>query len=341
MAKIRVAVLAGGRSSEHEISLASARSVADGLDRSRYDVREIEIGRDGSWALGEGSRAELPAGSTEAGLPIPSEGRPPEPLGDVDVVFPVLHGPFGEDGTVQGLLELADVAYVGAGVTASALSMDKDLFKSVMRDKDVPVVRSLTVRRGDRGRVENPFGYPVVVKPARLGSSVGISIVREEGDLAAAVELAFAHDEKILLEEHVSGVEVECGVLGNEEPIASLVGEIVPLASDWYDYEAKYADGGMELVVPARISDEANRRVQELAVASFVAADCEGMARVDFFVRDDGEVLVNELNTIPGFTATSVYAKLFEASGIPYAKLLDRLVELALERRDRRRGLRY
>jgi D-alanine-D-alanine ligase len=343
VAKVRVAVLAGGRSSEHEISLASARSVADGLDRSRYDVREIEISRDGStWALSEGSQAELPPGAApEAGLPIPSGDRSPELLGGVDVVFPVLHGPFGEDGTVQGLLELADVAYVGAGVTASALSMDKDLFKSVMRDKNVPVVRSLTVRRGDRDRVENPFGYPVVVKPARLGSSVGISIVRQEADLAAAVGLAFDHDEKILLEEHVSGVEVECGVLGNEEPIASLVGEIVPLASDWYDYAAKYDEGGMELVVPARISDEATRRVQELAVASFVAADCEGMARVDFFVRDDGEVLVNELNTIPGFTATSVYAKLFEASGIPYAELLDRLVDLALERRDRRRGLRY
>ena len=343
VAKVRVAVLAGGRSSEHDISLASARSVAQGLDRSRYEVREIEISRDGStWALGEGSQAELPPGAAlEAGLPIPSGDRSPELLGGVDVVFPVLHGPFGEDGTVQGLLELADVAYVGAGVTASALSMDKDLFKSVMRDKNVPVVRSLTVRRGDRERVENPFGYPVVVKPARLGSSVGISIVREEGELGPAIDLAFDHDEKILLEEHVSGVEVECGVLGNEEPVASLVGEIVPLASDWYDYEAKYADGGMELVVPARITDEATRRVQELAVASFVAADCEGMARVDFFVRDDGAVLVNELNTIPGFTATSVYAKLFEASGIPYGELLDRLVELALERRDRRRGLRY
>jgi len=237
------------------------------------------------------------------------------------------------------ILELADVAYVGAGVTGSALAMDKDLFKAVMRDKGVPVVRSVTARRG--ATVENPFGYPVVVKPARLGSSVGISVVRTPDELAPAVELAFAHDEKILLEEHVSGVEVECGVLGNEEPVASLVGEIVPLASDWYDYEAKYAEGGMELVVPARISDEATRRVQELAVASFVAADCEGMARVDFFVRDDGEVLVNELNTIPGFTSTSVYAKLFEASGVPYGELLDRLVDLALARRDRRRSLRY
>ena len=330
----------GGRSSEHEVSLASARSVVAGLDPARYDVREIEIGRDGRWELPAPDRAEL-EGEPAGRLPLPANGSTAEPLGEVDVVFPVLHGPFGEDGTVQGFLELAGVAYVGAGVTASALCMDKDLFKSVMRDKGIPVARSLTARRWDRGRVESPFGFPVVVKPARLGSSVGISVVREEAELAPAVDLAFEHDEKILVEEFVEGVEVECSVLGNESPIASLPGEIVPLASDWYDYEAKYADGGMDLVVPARVSPEATARVQELAVAAFVAADCEGMARVDFFVRPDGEVVVNELNTIPGFTATSVYAKLFEASGIAYAELLDRLVELALERRDRRESLRY
>jgi D-alanine-D-alanine ligase len=337
----------GGRSSEHDISLASGRSVIESLDPERYEVREIEIGREGRWALGSGSDSggvlEPGARPSQADpeLPIPVDGGSPEPLGDVDVVFPVLHGPFGEDGTVQGLLELADVAYVGAGVTASALSMDKDLFKAVMRDKGVPVVRSVTALKRHADRVENPFGYPVVVKPARLGSSVGISIVREPDELAQAVELAFQHDEKVLLEEFVRGVEVECGVLGNDEPVASLVGEIVILSSDWYDYSAKYDEGGMELVVPARISDEATQRVQELSVASFVAADCEGMARIDFFVREDGEVLVNELNTIPGFTATSVYAKLFEASGIPYPELLDRLVELAVERRDRRAGLKF
>jgi D-alanine-D-alanine ligase len=321
--------------------------VVESLDTERYDVREIEIGRDGHWALdsGSGATGELEPGlAGEAGrtdLPIPVEGGSPSPLGDVDVVFPVLHGPFGEDGTVQGLLELADVAYVGAGVTASALAMDKDLFKAVMRDKGIPVVRSVTALGRHADRVENPFDYPVVVKPARLGSSVGISVVREPDGLSAAVDLAFRHDEKILLEEFVSGVEVECGVLGNDEPIASLVGEIVIVASDWYDYSAKYDDGGMELVVPARISEEAARRVQELSVAAFVAADCEGMARVDFFVREDGEVLVNELNTIPGFTATSVYAKLFEASGIPYPELLDRLIELAVERRERRAALAF
>ncbi|MBD0290297.1 MAG: ATP-grasp domain-containing protein, partial [Thermoleophilia bacterium] len=197
------------------------------------------------------------------------------------------------------------------------------------------------LRRWDERRIESPFGFPVVVKPARLGSSIGISIVRAPEELPDALGLAFEHDEKILLEEFVEGVEVECSVLGNENPVASLPGEIVPLASDWYDYEAKYAEDGMDLIVPARIGEDAAARVQELAVQAFVAADCEGMARVDFFVRPGGAVLVNELNTIPGFTATSVYAKLFDASGIPYEMLLDRLVELALARSERRRGLRF
>ena len=329
----------GGRSSERDVSLMSGRSVVEGLDAARYDVREIEIGGDGRWRLPPArAQGELAAEGESLPLPVAAVGDV-EPLGEVDVVFPVLHGPFGEDGTVQGLLELADVAYVGAGVTASALAMDKDLFKSVLRDKGIPVARSIALRPGDAPAA--PFGFPCVVKPARLGSSVGISIVGSVPDLPAAVELAFAHDEKILVEEFLDGVEVECSVLGNLEPIASVPGEIVPLASDWYDYEAKYADGGMELVVPARISAEAASRVQELAVAAFVATDCEGMARVDFFVRPDGEVVVNELNTIPGFTATSVYAKLFEESGLPYPELLDRLVELALERYERRASLRY
>ena len=250
----------------------------------------------------------------------------------------MLHGPFGEDGTVQGLLELADVAYVGPGVAASAVAMDKDLFKAVMRANDVPVTRSVTVLARARSRARNPFDFPVVVKPARLGSSVGITLVRTPRELEPALDLAFAHDEKVLLEEYVSGTEVECSVLGNEEPFASIVGEIVPLKADWYDFASKYDDGGMELVVPARIPAEQIARAQELAVRAFVASDCEGMARVDMFARDDGEVLVNELNTIPGFTATSVYAKLFEASGISYPELLRRLVELALERHERRAG---
>src|SRR5215218_2034138 len=328
----------GGRSSEHEISLASARSVLESLDPERYEVREIEIGRDGRWELPRGRQEEL--GPGEAPLPVPLNGQP-EPLGDIDVVFPVLHGPFGEDGTVQGFLELAGVAYVGAGVTASALCMDKDLFKAVMRDKGIPVVDSVTVLERNREQVENPFGLPVVIKPARLGSSVGISIAKTPEEFSRALDLAFEHDEKVLVEEHCAGVEVECSVLGNEEPIASIPGEIVPLVSEWYDYKAKYEEGGMDLVVPPRLDEATIARVQELAVAAFVASDCEGMARVDFFVREDGKVLVNELNTIPGFTSTSVYAKLFEASGISYRELLDRLVELALERRDRRERLKY
>jgi len=329
----------GGRSSEHAISLESARSVLQGLDPERYEARAIEISRDGRWELGQAApQGELGAGA--AGLPAPVENGA-TPFAGVDVVFPVLHGPFGEDGTVQGFLELADVPYVGAGVAASALCMDKDLFKKVMRGNGIPVPDSVTVRRRHRDSVENPFGYPVVVKPARLGSSVGISVVRRPEDFAAAVDLAFDHDEKILLERFVDGVEVECSVLGNEEPVASLPGEIVVLKGDWYDYAAKYDEGGMELVVPARIPEAAQRRVQELAVAAFVASECEGMARVDCFVRADGEVLINELNTIPGFTATSVYSKLFEASGLPYRELLDRLVELALERHRRRGDLRY
>jgi D-alanine-D-alanine ligase len=238
---------------------------------------------------------------------------------------------------VQGLLELADVPYVGAGVTASSLCMDKDLMKAVLRDRSIPVTRNVVVRAGERP--ENPFGYPVFVKPARLGSSVGITKVRTAEELEAGVQLAFRHDEKVLIEEFVSGVEVECGVLGNKKPIASLPGEIVP-ASDWYDYSAKYDEGGMELIIPPRIPAEQAARVQEISVDAFIATECEGMARVDCFVRDD-EVLVNELNTIPGFTATSVYAKLFEASGIAYAELLDRLIELALERHARRSNLEF
>jgi D-alanine-D-alanine ligase len=338
--RYRVAVLAGGRSSEHEISVASARSVVEGLDPERYDVETIEIHRDGRWELGSGERRELGRPVAET-LPVKT-GSAPEALGQVDVVLPILHGPFGEDGTVQGLLELAGVPYVGAGVTASALCMDKDLFKAVCRDKGIPVTRSVTVRNGDRP--ENPFGYPVFVKPARLGSSVGITKVREEGELGAAVDLARRHDEKVLIEEFVSGVEVEVGVLGNREPIASVPGQIEAhgfSGVDWYDYSAKYDEGGMDLVIPPRISEEAIERVQRLSVEAFVATDCEGMARADCFVREDGEVLVNELNTIPGFTATSVYAKLFEASGIPYPELLDRLVGLAIERHERRERLQF
>jgi D-alanine-D-alanine ligase len=342
--RVRVAVLAGGRSSEHDISLASARSVLEALDPERYDAVSVAFGRDGRWELGQGSpRRALgtgPGTRPAETLPIPTESVPAT-LAGIDVVLPILHGPFGEDGTVQGLLELADVPYVGAGVAASALAMDKDLFKKVMRDSGVPVARHVALRLGDA--IENPFGYPVFVKPARLGSSVGITKVHDESELAPAVELARQHDEKVLVEEFVTGMEVECGVLGNRvpPPIASLPGRIDTLEHEWYDYASKYDEGGMELVIPPELPQETIERVQQLSVDAFVASECEGMARVDFFVRDGGEVIVNELNTIPGFTATSVYAKLFEASGIPYPELLNRLVELAVERHERRSSLKY
>ena len=337
--RVRVAVVAGGRSSEHEISLASARSVLEALDPERYETTTIAIARDGRWSL-EGPANELPERGVAETLPVLADSKPAEALGAVDVVLPVLHGPFGEDGTVQGLLELAGIPYVGAGVAASALCMDKDLFKAVLRDRGIPVARNETLRLGDELR--NPFGYPVFVKPARLGSSVGISKAHDEAELEAAVALARRHDEKVLVEEFVAGTEVECGVLGNVRPapLASVVGEIVPHA-EWYDYAAKYDAGGSDIIVPARIPEETAARVQALAVDSFIATECEGMARVDFFVREDGEVVVNEINTIPGFTSTSVYARLFEASGIPYGQLLDRLIELALERHDRRSSLEY
>ena len=349
--RVRVAVIAGGRSSEHAISVASARSVIEALDPKRYEATVIEIGRDGRWGLTEGVRplgsdpALLELGSDPTGLAPPTETLPvvgnspaAAALGLVDVVLPILHGPFGEDGTVQGLLELAGVPYVGAGVAASALCMDKDLCKAVLRDRGIPVAQNVTLREGDA--IEHPLPYPVFVKPARLGSSVGISKAHDEIELEAAVALARRHDDKVLVEEFIEGTEVECGVLGNREPVASVVGEIVAHA-EWYDYSAKYDEGGMELVIPARIPPEVDRRVRDLAVESFVATECEGMARIDLFVRPNGEVVVNEINTIPGFTSTSVYAKLFDASGIPYAELLDRLIELALERHERRSHLEF
>jgi len=337
-------VILGGRSSENAISLASAASVIDALAASGNEVVPVQIDRAGTWQLGTAREPqELGSGTEPRSRVALPERLPPREvattLADVDVVFPVLHGPFGEDGTVQGLLELAGVPYVGAGVLASALCMDKDVFKSVMRDHDVPVTENITLRLGDEPR--NPFGYPCFVKPARLGSSVGITKAHSESELHEGVRLAFEHDEKVLIERFVEGTEVEVGVLGNLTPIASLPGEIVVTTNEWYDYEAKYDEGEMDLIVPARLTPEQIDRAQELAVRAFMATDCAGMARADHFVRADGEVLMNELNTIPGFTATSVYARLFEESGIPYADLLTRLADLAVERFERRSLLRY
>jgi D-alanine-D-alanine ligase len=316
---MRVAVLAGGRSSEHDVSLASAESVRAGLAEAGHEAIDVRIDREGRW--------------THDGEPLALE--PSGGLLGADAVFPALHGPFGEDGTVQGLLDLLDVPYVGAGVLASSLSMDKALFKDLMAAHGVPQVDYSVVR--DDGS-EPTLGPPVFVKPARLGSSVGISKAVSEVELDRALALAFEHDPVVVVERMAEGLEVECSVLGNSAPEASTPGEIVIRKGDWYDYEAKYTDGGMELVVPARTPhlDE----VRRLAVEVFGIVGCTGMARVDFFVTEEG-VLVNELNTIPGFTATSVYAKLWEASGVPYPELLDRLLELAVERHAEERRYRH
>jgi D-alanine-D-alanine ligase len=336
---LRVGVLAGGRSSEHEISLSSGRAVRDGLLAAGHDVIWVEIGRDGAWRNG-GEPLSL----------TPAEG-----LLGADVVFPVLHGPFGEDGSVQGLLETLDVPFVGAGVTASAVCLDKVRFKPLMSASGVPQVEHAGVQEGRWRRArENVLGelaglgLPVFVKPAHQGSSVGIVKASTDEEVAQALDGAFAHDRLAIVEAMAAGVEVECSVLGSlrseqaagaAEAFASEPGQIV-IAGDWYDFEAKYSPGGMELRVPAGISATAAERVKELALMAFAHSGCEGLARVDFFV-DGEQVLVNELNTMPGFTPTSVYARLIEASGIGYAELVHRLCRLALERREAQRAYLY
>ncbi|MEA2248780.1 MAG: D-alanine-D-alanine ligase [Solirubrobacteraceae bacterium] len=326
---MRVAVLAGGRSSEHEVSLSSGASVREGLEEAGHEVAWVDLASDGTW-WHDGEEVELRAGRGLLGA---------------DAVFPALHGPFGEDGTVQGLLELLDLAYVGSGVLASAVCMDKVVFKELMARAGLPQVGFAAVDEamadGAARRVAE-LGLPCWVKPARLGSSVGIVRVADAGDLGEALRTAFAHDPRVIVEASATGVEVECSVLGHTGAAeASQPGEIVLLKGDgWYDYEAKYTDGGMELVVPARISDAARERVRELAVTAFRLAGCSGLARADFFVDGD-TVLLNELNTMPGFTATSVYAKLWEATGLSYPELVDRLVTVAVERFDAERAHRF
>ncbi len=321
----------GGRSSEHEVSLVSGASVAKSLDPERYEVMPVLIGRDGEWTL-DGAPVALIPGSGATGVLAALDGSPSRL---VDVVFPALHGPFGEDGTVQGLCEIAGVAYVGAGVGASAIAMDKTLFKSVARTHDIPVVESTVVtaarwrdeRDAVRSEVADTLGYPVFTKPARLGSSVGISRVAEAQELDAAVELALQHDPKVLVERGMVGREVEVGVLGNEDVAISPVGEI-GYDSEWYDYDTKYLPDRMRLTVPADLPAETTLRLQDIARLAFTAIGCAGMARVDFFVEAGGDVRVLEVNTIPGFTPTSVFAKLFEATGIAYTDLVERLVDL-------------
>lgn len=356
--KLRVGILFGGRSGEHEVSLQSAASVIRALDPTKYEIVPIAITREGHWRMGPGATEALPQ-VMASGVPVIPSVDPTAarlvPVGpqdanansaSIDVVFPVLHGTFGEDGTVQGLLELANLPYVGAGVLASSVGMDKDVMKRLFRDAGLPVLPWQLVLRSDwekdpgagRQRIEAALSYPVFVKPVNLGSSVGISKVHDGEELSVAMSLAAQYDRKILVERGIDAREIECSVLGNDHPEASVPGEVVPV-NEFYDYEAKYLKEGSELVIPAKLTARQTKLVREVAIRAFQAIDGAGMGRVDFLLdRHTGKVYLNEINTIPGFTSISMYPKLWEASGIPYSQLLDRLIDLALERhRDKSR----
>jgi D-alanine-D-alanine ligase len=350
--KIRVAVVYGGRSTEHGVSTVSAGSVLGALDPDKYDVVTVGITRAGKWVLTEVDAAQLTI--TSDGLPAVGTGAgvvlPPDPtgsallrtaagpdLGGVDVVFPVLHGRFGEDGTIQGLLEMAGIPYVGAGVLASAAGMDKAITKKLLAADGLAVGRYLVVRRAEAPdpALVDALGYPVFVKPARAGSSIGITKVRAGAELADALAEAFAHDDKVLIEAGVTGREIECGVLQHPDGRveASLPAEIRLVGShDWYDFEAKYLDDACEFDIPAKLDDDVTAALQDLAVRAFRALEGSGLARVDFFVTEDGEAIVNEVNTMPGFTPISMYPRMFAASGVPYPQLLDTLIQTAMAR---------
>ncbi len=322
---MRVVVLSGGRSSEHEVSLESGKAVAEGLAAAGHEPVPVLIERDGRFMHDGGALALTPAGG----------------MLDADAVFPALHGPFGEDGTIQGLLECLDVPYVGPGVLAAAVAMDKLVFKRLCAFHGLPQVEFCEVGEDGWREIAGAMARPLWVKPSRLGSSVGISKVQGPGrELDDAVQVALRHDPRVIVEAHGGGLEVECSVMGNDELEVSLPGQIT-IDADWYDYEAKYKPGGMDLIVPAPIGEEATARLTDLARRAFRAAGVSGLARCDFFVRDDGEVLVNEINTMPGFTSTSVFAKLFEASGRPYPEVCDRLVQLAVERHRQDRSYEF
>lgn len=346
--KIRVAVLFGGKSAEHEVSVRSAQNVVRALDKKKYDVILVGIDKNGAWNFCE--MAQLFSGEMEIFCKQETSSRAiPRPFNAdgeflrgkdfkrIDVVFPVLHGPFGEDGTIQGLLKLAQVPFVGASVLGSAIGMDKDIMKRLLRDAGIPIARFLTYKKHERKNItfeklKQSLGVPFFVKPANLGSSVGITKVHNEQEHGTALELAFSYDTKILIEEYINGKEVECAVLGNEAPIASLCGEIVS-HHEFYSYEAKYLDeNGAALSIPAHIPKHVSKKIQKLATQVFEVLCCEGMARVDFFVTDNKNIFINEINTIPGFTSVSMYPKLWDASGISYAKLIDTLIEFAIRR---------
>ena len=355
--KIKVGIIFGGRSGEHEVSFCSASSIIKAIDKDKYTVVPIGITKEGRWISPQDSVSALQSGkikgkSTVILLNDPSGSAlvridnnqrldKSSTLEKLDIIFPVLHGPYGEDGTVQGLLELADIPYVGAGVTASAISMDKDLMKTIFKQKDLPILKWMTIKRKEWQKdkekilslVQDNFEYPLFVKPTNLGSSVGITKVHKKEELEKAIDLASSYDRKILIEEGLEEArEIECSVLGNDEPQTSVVGEVKP-AGEFYDYDSKYIDKETQLIVPADLPDGVSRKVQEIALRAFKAVDAAGMARVDFFVsRKENKIYLSEINTIPGFTSVSMYPRLWEASGITYSELIDRLIQLALER---------
>lgn len=350
--KIRVGILFGGKSAEHEVSLQSAKNVIEALDKEKYQPVLIGIDKSGTWYLNEEGSYLLNSHDPKL-IKLNSASDPiallPEQQGKLinlktndtsktlDVVFPLLHGPFGEDGTIQGLLKLANIPFVGAGILGSAIGMDKDVMKRLLRDAGLPLVDFIVI---NKGRDELPgydwvvekLGSPVYIKPANLGSSVGISRVRAEAEYLPAVEEAFNYDNKILIEESINGREIECAVLGNNNPLASVPGEIVP-NSGFYSYDAKYIDGeGAKLKIPAKLSAQQVADIQELAIKTFQTLCCDGLARVDFFLQADGKIIVNELNTMPGFTSISMYPRLWATNGLTYTQLIDRLIELAFEK---------
>jgi D-alanine-D-alanine ligase len=314
--KLKIGVLFGGKSAEHDVSLQSAKNVINGLDKNKYQITPIKINRDGKFDFGLVKK--------------------------FDVIFPVLHGPFGEDGSMQGLLKLAGIPFVGPSVLGSAVGMDKDVMKRLLRDAGIPIGKFITIRKTDKinfGEAKKKLGLPLFIKPANMGSSVGISKVRNEKEFVQAIKEAFKFDSKIIIEEFIDGREIECSILGNDHPMASIPGEIIA-NQDFYSYNAKYIDTGSKAVIPADIDKKIIKKVQEMAIKTFMTLNCEGMSRVDFFLKKNGDVLVNEINTIPGFTNISMYPKLWEASGIPPSKLLDRLIDLALERSAREKSLK-
>jgi D-alanine-D-alanine ligase len=350
--RLRVGVIYGGRSVEHEVSLVSAKAIMSALDPDRYDVVPVLVARDGRWTVGRSAGERAGAASVEDLLGLAARGPHSSRRGSrraarVDVIFPIVHGSGGEDGSLQGLLTLADLPFVGAGVLASALGMDKAAMKVMFHQAGLPIVRHRVVTRAELddsdgtflARLEAECGYPCFVKPSNGGSSVGVSKVRDRRGLGEALELAFRYDRAVLVEQGIDAREIECSVLGNENPEASVAGEIIP-ANEFYDYAAKYLDVGSRLVIPADLPAEQARLVHDLAIRAFRVLDIAGMARVDFFIdRDTGVVYLNEVNTLPGFTPISMYPKLWEASGLPFPRLVDRLIELALERHDARKAL--